>query len=180
MTEKKLAANRQNALHSTGPKSEVGKKRSRLNAVKHGVYSKIIVDPEEAIQLKSIYLDLIAEYHPKGVLESYLVKEIAELIVRKERYKAAEAQTLNAYRYMRVGHETNVGDFGTALIQDAGAYRAIPSCLAAEDRLSHRLESNFEKLINLQAKRGQVAGTHEQELNVNPRTVGGTRNSNTP
>ena len=158
MNDNRVAANRRNALRSTGPKSEAGKKRSRLNAVKHGVYSKIIIDPDEAIQLKNIYLDLIAEYHPEGVLESYLVKEIAELMVRTERYKAAEAQTLQAYRYMQVGQETNVGDFGTALTQDAGAYRAIPSCLAAEERLSHRLESNFEKLINLQAKRGQVAG----------------------
>ena len=41
-------------MRSTGPKSEVGKKRSRLNAVKHGVYSKIIIDPEEEIQFKYI------------------------------------------------------------------------------------------------------------------------------
>ena len=65
MNDNRVAANRRNALRSTGPKSEAGKKRSRLNAVKHGVYSKIIIDPDEAIQLKNIYLDLIAEYHPE-------------------------------------------------------------------------------------------------------------------
>ena len=36
-TPKQKAANLRNALKSTGPKSEAGKRRSRLNAVKHGL-----------------------------------------------------------------------------------------------------------------------------------------------
>ena len=162
-------------MRSTGPKSEVGKKRSRLNAVKHRIYSKVIIDPDEEIQFKNIYLELIAEYPPAGFMENYLIKEIAELMIRKERHKGAEAQMIVAYRHMQVGHETQIGDLGTAFAQDAGAYRAIPSCQAAEERLSRRLESYFEKLINLQAKRGQVTGMHEQMPNVISRTAGGTR-----
>ena len=37
MSEKKLAANRKNALKSTGPKTPVGKTVSSRNAVKHGI-----------------------------------------------------------------------------------------------------------------------------------------------
>jgi hypothetical protein len=33
-TEAQVAANRQNAAHSTGPRTEAGKARSRLNALK--------------------------------------------------------------------------------------------------------------------------------------------------
>jgi len=33
----KLKANRKNAQRSTGPKTEVGKNHSRMNALKHGV-----------------------------------------------------------------------------------------------------------------------------------------------
>ena len=36
-SSKKLAANRANARHSTGPKSKDGKARSRVNAFKHGL-----------------------------------------------------------------------------------------------------------------------------------------------
>lgn len=37
MSEKKIAANRKNALKSTGPKTPVGKNVSSRNAVKHGI-----------------------------------------------------------------------------------------------------------------------------------------------
>jgi hypothetical protein len=36
-SSQKLAANRDNARHSTGPKSKDGKQRSRVNALKHGL-----------------------------------------------------------------------------------------------------------------------------------------------
>ena len=36
----KLSANRRNAQLSTGPKTEVGKAKSALNAVKHGIFTK--------------------------------------------------------------------------------------------------------------------------------------------
>jgi hypothetical protein len=38
-TEKQIQANRQNALASTGPKTEAGKSAASLNAVKLGMYA---------------------------------------------------------------------------------------------------------------------------------------------
>ena len=40
LTLQKLSANRKNAQLSTGPKTEVGKAKSALNAVKHGIFTK--------------------------------------------------------------------------------------------------------------------------------------------
>jgi len=37
ISEKQLEANRSNALLSTGPKTEAGKKRSSMNALRHGI-----------------------------------------------------------------------------------------------------------------------------------------------
>src|SRR4051812_19919862 len=37
LSEKRLAANRANALRSTGPRTQRGKERARLNAVRHGL-----------------------------------------------------------------------------------------------------------------------------------------------
>ena len=43
----KLIANRSNALKSTGPRSEVGKRRSAENARRHGLNSRLIPDDSE-------------------------------------------------------------------------------------------------------------------------------------
>src|SRR5260370_7366817 len=43
----RIARNRANAQHSTGPKTEAGKKRSSLNALRHGLTGHTIVLPTE-------------------------------------------------------------------------------------------------------------------------------------
>ena len=45
LSSKKLAANRRNAKRSTGPRTERGKKASRFNAVRTGLFAKHVVIP---------------------------------------------------------------------------------------------------------------------------------------
>ena len=46
-TEKQLEANRSNALKSTGPRTESGKQRSALNALRHGLTGQVAILPHE-------------------------------------------------------------------------------------------------------------------------------------
>jgi hypothetical protein len=45
-SDARVQANRANALNSTGPKTPRGKRFSRRNALKHGLYSKALLIPE--------------------------------------------------------------------------------------------------------------------------------------
>jgi hypothetical protein len=82
VTARKIQANRQNALKSTGPKSPRGKGYSRQNAVKHGLFALDpficdVADTETKQQYREL-LDRLAEsYQPVGAAEQLEVERIA-------------------------------------------------------------------------------------------------------
>jgi hypothetical protein len=47
MSDKKIEANRRNALKSTGPRTTEGKAAVRLNALRHGLRSEEVLLPGE-------------------------------------------------------------------------------------------------------------------------------------
>lgn len=70
MSRKQLEANRANAKRSTGPKSDAGKTRSRMNALKHGFSSQeIVLEGEDADQFDALRAQLEAEFDPNSVIE---------------------------------------------------------------------------------------------------------------
>src|SRR5580658_6985610 len=74
MTEKKLEANRKNALKSTGPKTAFGKAVSSRNAVKHGVLA-------EAPILSGIESFKFWEKHRDGVLRFFAPVGYIEILL---------------------------------------------------------------------------------------------------
>jgi hypothetical protein len=81
-----LKANKANAQKSTGPRSQRGKERSRLNARKHGLTAKLLVigdeDPAEFVELRAA---LIEQYDPQGPAECEFVEYLAGLYWRLRR-----------------------------------------------------------------------------------------------
>jgi hypothetical protein len=62
-------ANRKNALKSTGPKTPRGKRHSRSNARKHGLYSKeLLVSEVESPEFEEMRLGLEAQLQPSTTL----------------------------------------------------------------------------------------------------------------
>ena len=91
MTEAQLTANRENAQHSTGPRTPEGRKRSSLNAFRHGLTGQIIMHTPEDEQAFKKHCDGIREsLAPIGALELDLAQAIAEDRWRLNRARAME------------------------------------------------------------------------------------------
>ena len=117
-------------------------------------YALVCCSDEDNGRLKHLLLDLLAEFQPAGFEEMLVVREIADTIWRKNRFKTGEVRLLEAYSYSEFGTgEFKKGDVGTAMAQEAAAYGTIPSCLAAENLLDPRLWKLFDRLKKLQKKR---------------------------
>ena len=72
-TEKQIAANRQNAEKSTGPRTEYGKRRSRRNAMRHGLAAETVIDVlEDPAAYKSLQRAIYSDYHPRSNFELQL------------------------------------------------------------------------------------------------------------
>ena len=108
-TDKQLAANRSNALKSTGPKSDEGKARSARNAITHGIRVSdvhLTEDHEtldELEQKRQLYLDL---YQPRNIAELDLVKHIVLLEIRLDHSHRAYRGLLNDTRNREFGRQT--------------------------------------------------------------------------
>jgi hypothetical protein len=90
-TERQINANRENARHSTGPKTPEGKGRSSANAVRHGLLARQIVLPiEDRAQYLELLAALEAEHQPEGPLETYLVHQMAATQWRLQRLTRIE------------------------------------------------------------------------------------------
>ena len=90
ISEKQLAANRANALKSTGPRTPEGLARSAQNARKHGFAAAHFVAPgfEDAGQFQDLLDDLNDFYQPINSQEQTAVERIA----------LAQQQIFRAYR----------------------------------------------------------------------------------
>jgi hypothetical protein len=87
--------NEANAQHSTGPKTADGKKRSSLNALRHGLTGQLVVMPTEDLEAYQRHLaSFTDEYHPKGATEAHLVQALADASWRLNRVAILEANLL--------------------------------------------------------------------------------------
>jgi hypothetical protein len=98
VSARKLAANRQNATHSSGPKTEGGKANSSKNAIKHGIFARKLFSPTEQGELseyEELATQLVDHYQPNGFKEELLVEQIFTELVRNGRILKHEQRVLS-------------------------------------------------------------------------------------
>jgi hypothetical protein len=120
VSERKILANRRNALRSTGPKTERGKRTISRNAIKHGFLAREVVitagyGEESLDEFHALVESLGNSYLPVGVVEETLVQTIATTLWRKARIIRAEngeirkrLDTLNVDRALRNSDKANL------------------------------------------------------------------------
>src|ERR1019366_8252833 len=90
---RQIEANRRNALRSTGPNTEDGKRRSRRNALRHGLAAERIVEIVEDIDdYKGFEAAVIADHDARTAVERELVLRLASLLWRLRRATAIETE----------------------------------------------------------------------------------------
>jgi hypothetical protein len=90
-SERQKAANRANALHSTGPKTPEGKAVIRFNAFRHGLLAQDAVLPgEDEDAFEELWTRVRAELSPVGPIEEFLANRIVKDMWRLQRLVRAE------------------------------------------------------------------------------------------
>jgi hypothetical protein len=78
-TQAQIAANKTNAQHSTGPKTDEGKSTVSQNNFRHGLAGKWILLPDEdPTEFKELFESLRNEHQPSTPTETLLVEQMAQ------------------------------------------------------------------------------------------------------
>jgi hypothetical protein len=159
ISEAQLEANRQNAQKSTGPRTEEGKKRSRINATRHGLTGQFhAFSHEDKIAFDEHCTNLMADYKPETYREKLLAMSIAEDMWRLNRARALENNIFAIGMSGPIGDATDVDSAeGHAAACQARVWLAdgknIQLLAVYETRIRRNIEKNEKQLKELQTER---------------------------
>ena len=156
---RQIEANRRNARLSAGPVTAEGKKKSRQNAIRHGLTAETVIDAlEDAEDYAAFEMAVTADYDAQSAVERELVLRLASLLWRLRRATAIEsglfkiqAKHLLQFRARRQAHHERQKIIDS-MYQNAVADR--DQSPQAHDELASGIESDdltqsFVRLCNL-------------------------------
>ena len=189
ISDLQLIANRENAQHSTGPRTPEGKKRSSLNATRHGLTGQVIVMPYEDLQAYNAFVErYIDGLDPKNEPEKQLALDMANTVWKLNRANSIESG-IYAMGHHDNADRNNVDDpevhsaltAATTYLENS---RQLENLSRQENRLRRGLNQSTKLYQDMQDRRraqekeemGQaitIAKTHKmQNLPYDPATDG--------
>ena len=94
-TPNRTEINRNNDRHSTGPTTEAGKRRSSMNALKHGLTGQLAFMSDEVLEIYQSHVKSFHdEYQAEGATEEHLVQSLVDVSWRLNRIAELEADLL--------------------------------------------------------------------------------------
>jgi hypothetical protein len=170
MTEAQLTANRENARHSTGPRTAAGRKRSSLNAFRHGLTGQIVIHTPEDEEAFKKHCDGIREgLAPVGALEIDLAQAIAEDRWRLNRARALENSIFalgQSDHFLEASGDHEVDSaFAQGRTWMAHAHE-LHLLTTYENRIRRSVEKNTAEFRALQAERKAAIAKAEEEARL--------------
>ena len=150
ISEKQLAANRENAKKSTGPKTEETKKIVSQNALRHGLTGQVTLMPDEDRTAHDNFCTaIVADLAPEGALETQLAQSIAEDNWRMNRGRAMETNLFALGAFHPVGPVIDTGhDQIDDAVRAAQVFAADPKQFQLLSLYMQRTNRDMEKSLN--------------------------------
>jgi hypothetical protein len=144
--------NRANAQNSTGPRTEAGKQRSSLNALRHGLTGQTVVLPsDDVVAYQHHCQEFLDQYQPTNKLETHLTQTIADLSWRLNRILAIETNMLAANNLDTENDPVRAASAMAKTFREQS--QALANLSMYEHRLSNRFDKAVKQLCELQAER---------------------------
>jgi hypothetical protein len=154
---------------STGPRTEEGKKRSAMNATRHGLTGRTIVMPYEDMDAyHSFCTELLEELAPETPLERQYAQTFCDTQWRLNRARSIEDSMLS------LGHFEAAGNIATEHPQVHAALTAgrvfrddsksFLNLSLYEQRLQRTLDKSLKQLQTLQAARREQSRSRQQAV----------------
>src|SRR5262249_19545927 len=135
-----------NARHSTGPRTESGKRYSRRNAIRHGLTAETVIDIlEDAADYRTFERVIKSDYSPQTAIEGQLVTRLASLLWRLRRAVAIESGLLT---------------------MQAGILRDQSACARPTDELNTDRLSIFRQFLQTNDLKNPMHGQQEPEEEI--------------
>jgi hypothetical protein len=152
-----LAANRQNALRSTGPVTAPGKAAASQNALRHGLTStRIVIPGEDPAGYDALREDLLRLHAPANAIERALVEELAAASWRLQRARRVETAVLTKWAADAPDPDAAIA---AALLEKPKELDRLLRYITAHERAFYRA---MDKLAKAQKER--KAAEHAQAL----------------
>ncbi|MGA2078654.1 MAG: hypothetical protein ABSH52_34640 [Terriglobia bacterium] len=189
LTPRRVDAARHNAQQSTGPRSEAGKERMRMNALKHGcdaaaeneaaVMRALGEDPERFAALKR---ELATAYGPGDALWDRQIEDLARLYWRRERIERMETglmrEALKEVEERRRGLARALADVTFEPSQCEAVALGLPKPTHPLVRLRMLISlwgvirEQVRRRVFTLAQQNQIESYYQGELGWRPRQIG--------
>jgi len=185
-TEAQIEANRCNALKSTGPRTENGKKVTRLNAYRHGLTGQIeVVTRDEKEARDKFFAEIVSGLAPANAMENQFAYAVADGHWRLNRISSIESNlfTMAAIPHMPkyeqdCSEESSTEDPGgaawtsamdqgfasaMAFVEDSTRFQLLTTY---EARIHRNMSKSLKQLTDLQATRRAAEAEHATTQNT--------------
>ena len=152
--------------HSTGPRTQQGKQRSSLNALRHGLTGQTVVIPSDDRQAYDQFIrNFYSDYQPRTAIERQLVQTVADCSWRLNRLRAQE-QTLLTLGTIEMESQINNPDDRCATACASGlAFEKHAKTLGNLTLYEQRISRNFDRALKqLKQEQAERKATEEHQL----------------